>query len=119
KLMEALRLTFRPEFLNRIDEIVTFRALGLGEIEKIVEIQMKDLRRRLAERKITVDLTDEARKTLAERGYAPVFGARPLQRESQRIIAEPLAVEILGGKFREGDHIIVDPRDRETFTFRK
>jgi ATP-dependent Clp protease ATP-binding subunit ClpB len=119
KLMEALRLTFRPEFLNRIDEIVTFRALGPAEIEKIVEIQMKDLRRRLAERRITVELTDEARKTLAERGYDPVFGARPLKRAIQRMIENPLAVEILGGKFREGDHIIVDTRDRETFTFRK
>ena len=119
KLLEALRLTFRPEFLNRIDEIVTFRALGPAEIEKIVEIQMKDLRRRLAERRITVELTDEARKTLAERGYDPVFGARPLKRAIQRMIENPLAVEILGGKFREGDHIIVDTRDRETFTFRK
>jgi ATP-dependent Clp protease ATP-binding subunit ClpB len=117
--MDALRLTFRPEFLNRIDEIVTFRALGPEQIEKIVEIQMKDLRRRLAERRITVELTDEARKTLAERGYDPVFGARPLKRAIQRMIENPLAVEILGGKFREGDHIIVDTRDRETFTFRK
>jgi len=119
KLMEALRLTFRPEFLNRIDEIVTFRALGPDQIEKIVEIQMRDLRRRLAERKITVELTDEARKTLAERGYDPVFGARPLKRAIQRMIENPLAVEVLAGKFREGDHVIVDTRDRETFTFRK
>jgi ATP-dependent Clp protease ATP-binding subunit ClpB len=119
KLMEALRLTFRPEFLNRIDEIVTFRALGVEQIEQIVEIQMKDLRRRLAERKITIELTEEARKTLAERGYDPVFGARPLKRAIQRMIENPLAVEVLAGKFREGDHVIVDTRDRETFTFRK
>jgi ATP-dependent Clp protease ATP-binding subunit ClpB len=119
KLMEALRATFRPEFLNRIDEIVTFRALGPEQIEKIVDIQMRDLRRRLAERKITVELTDEARKTLAERGYDPVFGARPLKRAIQRMIENPLAVEVLAGKFREGDHVIVDTRDRETFTFRK
>src|SRR5258708_1430968 len=119
KLMEALRLTFRPEFLNRIDEIVTFRALGPEQIEKIVDIQMRDLRRRLAERKITIELTDEARKTLAERGYDPVFGARPLKRALQRMIENPLAVEVLAGKFREGDHVIVDTRDRETFTFRK
>jgi len=119
KLMEALRRTFRPEFLNRIDEIVTFRALGPEQIEKIVEIQMRDLRRRLAERKITVEITDEARKTLAERGYDPVFGARPLKRAIQRMIENPLAVEVLAGKFREGDHVIVDTRDREIFTFRK
>src|SRR5207245_11328914 len=105
KLMEALRATFRPEFLNRIDEIVTFRALAREDIEQIVEIQMRDLRQRLAERKITVDLTPEARKTLAERGYDPVFGARPLKRAIQRMIETPLALEVLAGKFREGEHI--------------
>ncbi|PYQ48799.1 MAG: ATP-dependent chaperone ClpB [Acidobacteria bacterium] len=119
KLMEALRATFRPEFLNRIDEIVTFRALAREDIEQIVEIQMRDLRQRLAERKIAVDLTPEARKTLAERGYDPVFGARPLKRAIQRMIENPLALEVLAGKFREGEHIIVDTKDRETFTFRK
>jgi ATP-dependent Clp protease ATP-binding subunit ClpB len=119
RLMDALRATFRPEFLNRIDEIVTFRSLGPEQIETIVEIQMRDLRRRLLERKITVDLTDEARKTLAERGYDPVFGARPLKRAIQRMIENPLAVEVLAGTFREGDHIIVDTKDRETFVFRK
>jgi ATP-dependent Clp protease ATP-binding subunit ClpB len=119
RLMEALRRTFRPEFLNRIDEIVTFKSLGLEEIQRIVEIQLNDLRKRLAERKITIELTEEAKKTLAERGYDPVFGARPLKRAIQRMVENPLAVEILGGKFREGDHIVVDTRDRETFIFRK
>jgi ATP-dependent Clp protease ATP-binding subunit ClpB len=119
RLMDALRRTFRPEFLNRIDEIVTFRSLGPEEIHRIVDIQMRDLQKRLAERKITVELTEEARKTLAERGYDPVFGARPLKRAIQRMVENPLAVEILGGKFREGDHIVVDTRDRETFVFRK
>ncbi len=119
RLMEALRATFRPEFLNRIDEIVTFRALTPKDIEQIVEIQMRELRQRLAERKITVDLTPEARKTLAERGYDPVFGARPLKRAIQRMIENPLAVEVLAAKFREGDHVIVDTKDRETFVFRK
>jgi ATP-dependent Clp protease ATP-binding subunit ClpB len=119
RLMEALRGTFRPEFLNRIDEIVIFRALGPEDIEKIVGIQMRDLQKRLAERKITVELSDEARKVLAERGYDPVFGARPLKRVIQRMIENPLAVEVLGGTFREGDHVIVDTRDRETFVFNK
>jgi ATP-dependent Clp protease ATP-binding subunit ClpB len=119
RLMEALRATFRPEFLNRIDEIVTFRALRPEDIEQIVEIQMRELRQRLAERKITVELTEEARKTLAERGYDPVFGARPLKRAIQRMIENPLAVEVLAGKFREGDHVIVDTKDRETFVFHK
>src|SRR5687768_12602245 len=119
RLMEALRRTFRPEFLNRIDEIVTFRSLGVQEIERIVEIQLGDLRKRLAERKISLELTEEARKTLAERGYDPVFGARPLKRAIQRMVENPLAVDVLGGKFHEGDHVVVDSSNRETFTFRK
>jgi ATP-dependent Clp protease ATP-binding subunit ClpB len=119
RLLEALRGTFRPEFLNRIDEIVVFRSLGPEQIEQIVGIQMRDVQKRLAERKITLELTEEARKVLAERGYDPVFGARPLKRTIQRMIENPLAVEVLGGKFREGDHVIVDSPDRETFVFKK
>jgi ATP-dependent Clp protease ATP-binding subunit ClpB len=119
RIMEALRGTFRPEFLNRIDEIVIFRALDPADIERIVDIQMRDVQKRLAERKIAIELTAEARKVLAERGYDPVFGARPLKRAIQRMIENPLAVEVLGGKFREGDHVIVDSTDRETFVFRK
>jgi ATP-dependent Clp protease ATP-binding subunit ClpB len=117
--MEVLRGTFRPEFLNRIDEIVIFRSLGPEQIEQIVGIQMRDVQKRLAERKIAIELTDEARKVLAERGYDPVFGARPLKRVIQRVIENPLAVEVLAGKFREGDHIIVDSPDRESFVFKK
>jgi len=117
RLMDALRRTFRPEFLNRIDEIVTFRSLGADEIHRIVDIQMRDLQRRLADRKITIELTEDARRTLAERGYDPVFGARPLKRAIQRMVENPLAVDILGGKFHEGDHIVVDSANRETFTF--
>jgi ATP-dependent Clp protease ATP-binding subunit ClpB len=119
RLMDALRRTFRPEFLNRIDEIVTFSSLGPEEIHRIVDIQMRDLQKRLGERKITIELTEEARRTLAERGYDPLFGARPLKRAIQRMVENPLAVEVLGGGFREGDHIVVDTTDRETFTFRK
>jgi ATP-dependent Clp protease ATP-binding subunit ClpB len=119
QLMEALRRTFRPEFLNRIDEIVLFHSLKREQIEQIVDFQLRDLRRRLAERKITIDLTEEARKTLAERGWDPVFGARPLKRAIQRMVENPLALEVLAGNFREGDHVIVDTADRETFVFRK
>jgi ATP-dependent Clp protease ATP-binding subunit ClpB len=120
RLMDALRRTFRPEFLNRIDEIVTFRSLSLEDIQRIVDIQLKDLQKRLADRKITIELTADAKKVLAARGYDPVFGARPLKRTIQRMVENPLALEILAGKFKEGDHIIVDlARDRETFTFRK
>jgi ATP-dependent Clp protease ATP-binding subunit ClpB len=120
RLMEALRLTFRPEFLNRIDEIVTFGALGPEEIEKIVEIQLEELSRRLAERKVSVSLAEGARKLLAERGYDPVFGARPLKRTIQRMIENPLAVEVLAGRVREGDHVVVEPDPAgEAFRFRK
>jgi len=120
RLMDALRRTFRPEFLNRIDEIVTFRSLSLEDIQRIVDIQLKDLQKRLADRKITIELTPEAKKVLAERGYDPVFGARPLKRTIQRMVENPLALEILAGKFKEGDQIVVDlSRDRETFAFSK
>jgi ATP-dependent Clp protease ATP-binding subunit ClpB len=118
QLMEALRRTFRPEFLNRVDEIVTFHSLGKDQIAQIVEIQLRDLQRRLAERKLTLELNEEAKAQLAERGYDPVFGARPLKRTIQRMIENPLAVEVLGGRFSDGDHIVVEP-DGETFGFRK
>jgi ATP-dependent Clp protease ATP-binding subunit ClpB len=119
QLMEVLRRTFRPEFLNRIDEMVLFHSLKREQIEQIVDIQLGDLRRRLAERKITFELTDEAKKTLAERGWDPTFGARPLKRAIQRMVENPLALEVLAGHFREGDRVIVDTADRETFIFRK
>src|SRR5512145_2589426 len=80
ELMEVLRRTFRPEFLNRIDEIVTFEALKPEHLQKIVDIQLRDVQSRLAERRITLELSEEARKVLAERGWDPVFGARPLKR---------------------------------------
>jgi ATP-dependent Clp protease ATP-binding subunit ClpB len=118
RLMEALRLTFRPEFLNRIDEIVTFHSLGRGEIAKIVDIQLGDLRRRLEERKISIELTQGARERLAEMGFDPIFGARPLKRTIQRAIENPLAVEVLAGRFTEGDRITVEP-DGDAFRFRK
>jgi ATP-dependent Clp protease ATP-binding subunit ClpB len=120
RLMDALRRTFRPEFLNRIDEIVTFKSLGPAEIHKIVDIQLEDLRKRLAERRIMLSLSDQARDLLAERGYDPVFGARPLKRMIQRMVENPLAVELLAGRFAEGDHVMVDVgRDGETLSFRK
>ena len=118
KLMDVLRHTFKPEFLNRIDETVVFHSLGKGEIERIVEIQLKDLRKRLAERKLQLEVTAEAKAQLAERGYDPVFGARPLKRTIQRMIENPLAVEVLAGRFVEGDTVLVEP-DGETLRFRK
>jgi ATP-dependent Clp protease ATP-binding subunit ClpB len=118
KLMDVLRHTFRPEFLNRVDETVVFKSLGKEEIARIVDIQLKDLRRRLAERKIHLEVTPEAKAQLAERGYDPVFGARPLKRTIQRMIENPLAVDVLAGRFGEGDTVVVEP-DGETLAFRK
>jgi ATP-dependent Clp protease ATP-binding subunit ClpB len=118
RLLDALRQTFRPEFLNRIDEIVVFHILGREQIARIVDIQLEDLRRRLAERKITISLSDEAKQRLAERGYDPVFGARPLKRTIQRLIENPLAAEVLAGRFSEGDHVRVEP-EGEALRFRK
>jgi ATP-dependent Clp protease ATP-binding subunit ClpB len=117
QLMDALRRTFRPEFLNRIDEIVTFKALGRDEIRRIVDIQAEDLRKRLGERKITVELSPAASEKLAELGYDPTFGARPLKRTIQRMIENPLALEVLAGHFSDGDHIVVGVNgDTLTFT---
>ena len=118
KLMDVLRHTFRPEFLNRVDETVVFKSLGKDEIARIVNIQLKDLRKRLAERKLQLEVTPEAKAVLAERGYDPVFGARPLKRTIQRMIENPLAVEVLAGRFVEGDTVVVEP-DGETLRFRK
>jgi ATP-dependent Clp protease ATP-binding subunit ClpB len=118
ELTDALRLTFRPEFLNRIDETVVFRSLEREHIRRIVDIQLADLRGRLAERKIGIELTDEARNKLAEQGWDPVFGARPLKRTMQRMVENPLAVEVLSGRFREGDHVTVDA-DGDILSFQK
>jgi ATP-dependent Clp protease ATP-binding subunit ClpB len=119
ELMDVLRRTFRPEFLNRVDETVIFKSLGREQLEKIVEIQLKDLRKRLAERKLHIEVTPEAKAVLAERGYDPVFGARPLKRTIQRMIENPLAVDVLAGRFHDGDTIVVEPDGGETLRFRK
>jgi ATP-dependent Clp protease ATP-binding subunit ClpB len=120
QLMDALRQTFRPEFLNRIDEIVTFKSLGPAEIHRIVDIQLEDLRKRLADRKITINLTPAAKDRLADQGYDPVFGARPLKRTLQRMVENPLAVEVLAGRFGESDHVVVDADSAgETLHFSK
>ncbi|GHV81200.1 hypothetical protein AGMMS49944_29910 [Spirochaetia bacterium] len=102
-LMELLKQSFRPEFLNRIDETVIFNRLGKGEISKIVEIQLKRLAERLLDRKITLTLSDAAKELLAERGYDPLFGARPLKRTIQADLENPLAKLIIAGKIKEGD----------------
>jgi ATP-dependent Clp protease ATP-binding subunit ClpB len=108
QVLEALRRQFRPEFLNRVDEIVVFRALTEGELERIVEIQLEGLRKRLAERRITVEVTDAAKAYLARAGYDPVFGARPLKRVIQREVETPVARLIVAGKLRDGGTVRVD-----------
>ncbi|NUQ92658.1 MAG: ATP-dependent chaperone ClpB, partial [Gemmatimonadaceae bacterium] len=105
QVMAALRQHFRPEFLNRVDDIIIFRPLGQEEIEHIVGLQLGKLEKLLADRKLTLDLTPEARHIIAEEGYDPAFGARPLKRAVQRLLQNPLALAILEGRFAEGDTI--------------
>jgi ATP-dependent Clp protease ATP-binding subunit ClpB len=108
RVQEALRGHFRPEFLNRLDEIIVFHSLTRADIRRIVEIQIASLRRLLAEREITLSLTDAARDALAEEGYDPHLGARPLKRTIQRRLQNPLAMRLLEGKFKPGQRIEVD-----------
>jgi ATP-dependent Clp protease ATP-binding subunit ClpB len=105
---ESLRAHFRPEFINRIDEIVYFHSLDQEHIKKIVDIQLGALLRRLSDRKIAVELTDAAKDFLVREGYDPVYGARPLKRTLQRRLLDPLALRVLEGTFHEGDTITVD-----------
>ena len=100
KIEKAMRETFRPEFLNRIDEIIIFAPLTLDEVEQIVDLQMRDIAERLGERGIAVHLTEPARRWLAEKGYDPQFGARPLRRALQRYVENPLSVQLLRGVAR-------------------
>jgi len=108
QVAEALRQHFRPEFINRIDEIVFFHALGLEHMKSIIDIQVAGLLKRLADRKIRVELTDAAKSVLVAEGYDPAFGARPLKRTLQRRILDPLALQILEGEVHEGDHVMVE-----------
>src|SRR5437879_2867784 len=113
--LEALRATFRPEFLNRIDDIVLFNPLGKPQLEKIVELQLAEVAKRLAERNVTIELTQAARERLLAEGYDPAYGARPLRRTVQRLVQDPLAMKILDGSVLPGDHVLVDadPRSGE------
>jgi len=110
RVMDALRGHFRPEFLNRVDEIVIFRQLGRDEIGRIVDIQLERVKKLLADRRIQIEVSDDAKKLLAEKGYDPHYGARPLKRVIQRMVQDPLAVRILQGEFPEGSKITVDAR---------
>ncbi|HJP84460.1 MAG TPA: ATP-dependent chaperone ClpB [Gemmatimonadaceae bacterium] len=119
QVLSALRQHFRPEFLNRVDDIIIFRPLGKEQIEHIIDLQLKRLEQLLADRKLTFELTPGAREVLATEGYDPAFGARPLKRAIQRLLQNPLALAVLEGRFTEGDHIVVDRDPRGELVFRK
>jgi len=116
RVTAALREAFKPEFLNRLDETIIFNSLGREEIKSIVEIQLKRLRQNLTARKLTLEITERAKALIADKGYDPAYGARPLKRTIQRLIQDPLAVKILEGEFKEGDRVKIDS-DGETLLF--
>jgi ATP-dependent Clp protease ATP-binding subunit ClpB len=117
RVMDAVREHFRPEFLNRIDEMVVFNTLSSEHIRAIVEIQLGHLRERLAARGLTLEVTDAAKERLAAEGFDPAYGARPLKRVIQKRLQDPLAVKVLQGEFREGDRVVVDVDGTGEFTF--
>ena len=115
-----LRNYFRPEFLNRIDDIVLFRNLSRERIKEIVEVQLTDLRKRLAEKRMTLHLSKKVKDVLAEKGYDPVFGARPLKRAVQKYLQDPISMKILEEGFSEGDDITVETNGAsDKFIFKK
>jgi ATP-dependent Clp protease ATP-binding subunit ClpB len=115
KVMEALRAHFKPEFLNRVDDIIFFNPLGKEQLTKIVDLRLEDLRRLLADRKITLDVTPAAKKSIFTEGYDANYGARPLKRAIQRLVQDPLAMKILDGEVLHGDRVKVDaePGDKK------
>ena len=110
QVLETLHGHFKPEFLNRVDDIIIFRPLGKEQLVKIVDLRLEDLRRLLADRKISLELTDAAKELLFTEGYDPNFGARPLKRAIQKLVQDPLALKILDGEVLHGDHLIVDAK---------
>ena len=108
EVLAEVRATFRPEFLNRIDETIVFHPLGKDEIAGIVDIQLRNLQTRLGDRHLTLSVTPAAREYLAMKGYDPTFGARPLKRLIQREVQDPLAMQLLAGEIRDGDALDVD-----------
>ena len=110
RVMEAMKAQFRPEFLNRVDEVIIFHQLTREHLMKIVDIQLASLKKRLADRHIDIEPTPAAKEFLVKEGYDPVYGARPLKRTIQRLVLDPLAVEVLRGGFRDGDTVVVDAK---------
>jgi ATP-dependent Clp protease ATP-binding subunit ClpB len=118
RVMDAMRTSFRPEFLNRIDEVIIFHALQKFQLRHIVQLQTKRLEQRLADRKMSLKLSESALDFLAEVGYDPVFGARPLKRAIQRELETQIAKSILRGEFNDGDTIFVDV-ENERLSFKR
>ncbi|MFC1954182.1 AAA family ATPase, partial [Chloroflexota bacterium] len=117
KVMTEVKKTFRPEFLNRIDDIIVFHELNEEQLRSIVDLMVKDLQGRLAERKLGLEITDEAKSWLAKAGFDSIYGARPLRRAVERYVENPLSTKVLQGEFKEGDKVIVDLVDDDlTFT---
>jgi ATP-dependent Clp protease ATP-binding subunit ClpB len=108
KVLELLRQAFKPEFLNRVDDVIIFRPLGPGEIERIIDIQLEHVKQLLADRKLAVEVAPAAKQLIVGEGYDPVYGARPLKRAIQRLLQNPLALAVLEGQYEEGDRIRVD-----------
>jgi ATP-dependent Clp protease ATP-binding subunit ClpC len=113
KVLEQLKKTFRPEFLNRIDAVVVFRSLTQAQIREIVELMLVRVEERLNEHEITLEAGDEAKRLLAEEGYDAHFGARPLRRVIQNKIEDPLSEAILAGEFKAGDTVVLEIEDGE------
>ena len=118
EIMEQLKQYFKPEFLNRIDETIFFNVLTLENLTHIVDIQMEYLKNLLAERKIKIEITPDAKEQLANKGYNPIYGARPLKRTIRQLIENPLSKALLKGEFTDGDTIHIDYKD-ENFVFEK
>ena len=120
RLLDALRQHFRPEFLNRIDDIIVFNALTRGHLDQIVDIQLASVNRLLKDRKIEVEVTPAAKERLIAEGYEPQYGARPMKRAIQRLIQDPLSLKLINGDFAEGDTVVVDaPTPESDLTFAK
>jgi len=108
QVLNALHGHFKPEFLNRVDDLIVFHPLGKEQLVRIIELRLEDVRRLLADRKISLEMTDTAKDLLFAQGFDPNFGARPLKRAIQKLVQDPLALKILDGEVLHGDHIVVD-----------
>src|SRR5207244_12248924 len=113
KVVEELKRSFRPEFLNRIDEVIVFHSLSREDVKAIVDLMMKRVRDQLKAKDVDIELTDAAKNLLADKGYDPALGARPLRRTIQRLVEDPLSEKLLWKEFKAGQTIIVDGRDGE------